>query len=412
MPANKRTGGIYCQRCRAANPLDQDFCARCGTRLMIVVEPTSLRYEEGAVSAGDYDAHLLERISSLENRLLRFAEKLEQGVEFLSRNARASYYDHLVLETLISMLAESGAISERRLERRWREQFERAEAESAEGARREELRAQALSAHPGPEREAFAREVSEGFALLAEGRADEGFRRLERAAALAPANAPLHTLLGEHFFRKGKATLARDYLARAHASAPRDPRVQLLLGLLYGEEGDARRAAGLLRASLDGGLPTFAAHYGLGRLSAAESDWKTAVSEFKLALAARACPEAHYTLGLAYFQTGRHRTALRHVTRALDLDEGYPEALYLLGLIRLELGEKELAAEAFEGLRRAAGGKTRRAKPRGRVRPPENAPAPALLGPARPGRKRLISGGDKRIAAALRADALDALLPK
>ena len=379
---------------------------------MLVVEPTSLRYEEGTVVAGDYDVHLLERISSLENRLLRFAEKLEQGIDFLSRNARASYYDHLVLETLIAMLAETGAINERKLERRWREQYQKVEAESAEIGRRESLRAQALAAYAGTDRAAFAQTLAEGFALIGEGRVSEGVGRLERAAALAPDNAPLHTLVGEYFFRKGKTALARDYLSRAHATAPEDPRVSLLLGLLYGEEGDARRAEGLLRESLRGGLGTFAAHYGLGRLSAAESDWKAAVSEFKLALAARACPEAHYTLGLAYFQTGRFRTALRHVTRALDLDEDYAQAVYLLGLIRLELGEKELAAEAFDILRGGAGRKAARRKTRGKVAPPGEVPPPVLLDRPRAGRKRLLSGGDKRIAEAIRADALDALAPK
>ncbi|HEV7796726.1 MAG TPA: hypothetical protein VGO73_01120, partial [Pyrinomonadaceae bacterium] len=58
----------YCQKCLAANPLGQDFCTRCGTRLMIIVEPAAARYEV-LESGSSNEEHLLERISALENRL-------------------------------------------------------------------------------------------------------------------------------------------------------------------------------------------------------------------------------------------------------------------------------------------------------------------------------------------------------
>ena len=409
MPATGKTGGIYCQRCRAANALDQEFCARCGTRLMLVVEPSALRFEEDSVVAADYDEHLLERISALENRLARLGEKLERGVELLSRSARSAYFDHLLLETLIGALAEARVVSERTIKRRWRERFDTEVAETAEAERRTSISAEVIARYGGPERTLFARLAGDGFALVGEGREAEGVRSLEKAAALAPDNAPLNSFVGEYYFRKGKAALARDYLARALAAAPGDPRVCLLLGLLYGEQGEAARSRELLREALRAGLGTFAARYALGRLSAAEADWEAALSEFKLALAARDCPEAHYTLGLVYYQTGRFRTALRHVSKALDRDEGYADALYLLGLIRLRLGEKKKAAEVFAVVRRAAGVKARRGKAPGKGLRPDDMPPPPLLGAPRAGRKRLLSGGDKRIAAVISADALDAL---
>jgi len=51
----------YCQKCLAVNALGQDFCSRCGTRLMIVVESTSARFEAAEQSVST-DEHLLERI--------------------------------------------------------------------------------------------------------------------------------------------------------------------------------------------------------------------------------------------------------------------------------------------------------------------------------------------------------------
>ena len=49
----------YCQKCRAANPLGQEFCLRCGTRLMIVVQPPSVRVDVSATTP--HEEHLLER---------------------------------------------------------------------------------------------------------------------------------------------------------------------------------------------------------------------------------------------------------------------------------------------------------------------------------------------------------------
>ncbi|HEV2883893.1 MAG TPA: hypothetical protein VGW36_03490 [Pyrinomonadaceae bacterium] len=70
----------YCQKCLAANPLGQDLCARCGTRLMIIVEPPATRFET-AETALSSEEHLLERISTLENRLAKLTEKVERGLQ-------------------------------------------------------------------------------------------------------------------------------------------------------------------------------------------------------------------------------------------------------------------------------------------------------------------------------------------
>jgi hypothetical protein len=70
----------YCQKCLAANPLGQEFCARCGTRLMIIVEPLGARYDAADMEASN-EEHLLERISALESRLERLTEKVERALD-------------------------------------------------------------------------------------------------------------------------------------------------------------------------------------------------------------------------------------------------------------------------------------------------------------------------------------------
>ena len=406
MRTTDKNGSIICQRCLAANAIEQEFCGRCGTRLMLVVEPTSLRFEEEAL-VGDYEEHLLERVSALESKLTRVWEKLEQAVEYLGRSVRTSYFDHILLETLLAELGEGRIVNRRRVEQLWHERFERDAAAMAETSRREELRTRVTARYTGGERAAFVRLVSDGFALIEKGRETQGLRQLERAAALAPENAPLNSFIGEHFFRTRKMILARDYLARALDAEPGNRRTCLLLGLVCGDQGDAARARELLRQSVSGGQHSFAAHYALGRLHAAEGDWKGALTEFKQALAARKCPEAHYMLGLACYQLGRQRTALRHLRNALDMDAAHGDALYLLGLVHLQLDERTEAARAFDAARAARGGEVRTGQKvrRKRVRL-EDFPPPALFPQTRGGRRRLLTGGDTRVAAALREDAL------
>src|SRR5438128_8845448 len=82
----------YCQKCRAANPLGQEFCLRCGTRLMIVVQPPSARVAIAETTPNE--EHFLERLTILENTLARLAERLEQGLKLLLRQSETSFSNH------------------------------------------------------------------------------------------------------------------------------------------------------------------------------------------------------------------------------------------------------------------------------------------------------------------------------
>jgi tetratricopeptide (TPR) repeat protein len=405
----KRIGRVYCQRCLADNPAGQESCFRCGTRLMLVVEPSSMRFEDEGLGGG-LEEHLLERVSALENHLLRLAERLGQVVELLLRQTRSVQQEHLLLDTLITALSDARAISKQGVESAWRDRLERDTADIEARTRRDELCERAVAQYAGPERAVFAQLVREGFARVGEGKTDEGVRALERAAAFAPGSPALDAYLGEHFFREGKPARARDYLARALVAAPEDARVRLLLGLACGDEGEAALAKELLSEAVRRGGSSFAAHCALGRLSAAEADWKTALAEFKRALAARPCPEAHYLLGLVYFNLERYRMSRRHLARAVEMDASYGEAHYLLGLAHTRLGERKQAAEAFAAARLAGGGAAKSG--RGRQPPRGKLPPPSLFAPGRGARRRLVTGGDARLAAALQADALGTAAPR
>ena len=376
----------YCQKCLAANPLGQEFCARCGTRLMIVVEPSALRFEAGPAGLST-DEHLLERISAAENRVARLAERLEKSLDLLLRYAQNAYFDRSLIRALVSLLTEDGVVETERLERMWSERCERDTLEQEENVHRDELRLRILSDARGEDKPVFEELVNEGFLLIEDKQIPQGIAKLQSAADLAQENAALNLFIGEHFFRRGKTKQARTYLTKAHASLPDDLRVSLLLGLTCADDGEVALAKDLLSNATTQGGSSFAGHYGLGWVFVAEKNWRRALGEFKRALTVRPSPEAHYVLGCLYFELNRDELAMRHLRKATKMDAGYAEAFYLLAQVYERTGRKELAQQALEKAGRKG----------------EN---PFQV--TKSGALRLITGADKRLAAALREDALSA----
>src|SRR3989442_13557304 len=144
----------YCKKCLAANPLGQDFCFRCGTRLMIVVEPASMRYDNPEVGSAA-DEHLLERISVLENRLGRLTERLERALDLLLRQAQNSYFDRSLLKSLIGVLDDDGIVENQKLERLWQERCEEDAAAREQTSRQDPGRAKISGSYRAGERLAF-----------------------------------------------------------------------------------------------------------------------------------------------------------------------------------------------------------------------------------------------------------------
>jgi len=395
----------YCQKCLAANPLGQDFCARCGTRLMIVVEPASLRYE--SIEAGATgEEHLLERISVLENRLGRLTDRLERSLDLLLRQAQNSYFDRVLLKSLIGLLSDDGVVESQKLERLWQQRCEQDAAAQEQSNRREVLRAKIITNYRGVDRAVLEQFVNEGFLMIEDGNSDRGIQALQRAAEIDSDNGSLLSLIGEHFFETGQTKLALNYLNRAFKVSPQDNHISLLLGLVYGDAGEPERARELLQMATERGGSSFAAHYGLGRLFVAEQQWDKALREFKRALTSKPSPEAHYALGCVYFQLDRDEMAARHLRKAIELDAHYREALQLLGVIYKRGGNDELARHTFEQARMATG--TSETARKRRLVQQETAPSFFSTGARR--NKRLMTGGDQRLAEALRKDALGAFL--
>jgi hypothetical protein len=103
---------------------------------------------------------------------------------------------------------------------------------------------------------------------------------------------------------------------------------------------------------------------------------------------------------------GRDSLASRHLRKALEMDEAYGEASYVLGLISERAGQKKLATEYVE---KAGGGKfIRTTLPTKSKRQHSSQEGIAPLFRVSSARSRkLITGGDRRLAEALKEDALN-----
>src|SRR5256714_11913881 len=127
----------FCQNCRAANPLGQEFCQRCGTRLMLVVHPPSMRVD--CPDTTPNEEHLLERLTILENTLARLAERLEQGLKLLLRQSETAYANHALVKSLVEILNECGVVDNNRLESMWRIECDKLHDDESESPKKKSV---------------------------------------------------------------------------------------------------------------------------------------------------------------------------------------------------------------------------------------------------------------------------------
>ncbi|MDQ3799859.1 MAG: tetratricopeptide repeat protein [Acidobacteriota bacterium] len=338
----------YCQKCRAANQPGDVVCHRCGTRLMLVVIPPSVRHEE-TLAPSYYEDHLLERVSLLELRLGQIAERLSMALDLMLRQAKTTQVDHFLLETLIESLNSLGISEKDALTQKLRERLENEDAsrETPE-TRRERIFKNILLNHEQPNADLFAHLVREGIKFLNEGEEKQGFRTLERAAQISPENVPLLVFVAESLYRADKFDAAKKYLEKARELAPQETKILLLSGVIYADEGDAENARKFLSAISNKPETAFCANYAWGFLAAAEEKWMECLAAFNEALKLRDLPEMHYLAACAYFQLESYEAARKHLEKAVEADANFSDAWFMLSVIFNLSGEEAKAGEALE----------------------------------------------------------------
>lgn len=393
----------YCQKCRAANVPGEDACVNCGTPLMLVTTPLAMRNEMVWSNVASQE-HLLERISILELRLVQVADRLSQALDLMMRQTKTAQKEHLLVETLIDALTASGIIENGKFSEIWQQKKDGQKKIQATDNRREQTKNRLLAnLGKSDNAEAFARLVKNGFHLIKSGDGKQGVRTLERAAALEPTNQLLLTFIGEYYFFSDKRVLARDYLEKTFQINPAQPRAGLLLGFLMADDGEFDRAKNILEHLVE--TKSFAVNFILGMIYAVENCFEKTLTAFKRALTILPGAETHYLVGSAWAEAGREKTALRHFQKAVEIDQNFADAWFMLGVIYERSGDEKNAKNA---LNHSLAAQDATAQSGAILRNPkkysEIASTTLIFARLAPAKKNLISSAAPRILRLLRED--------
>ena len=293
-------------------------CWRCGTTLMLVVYPPSIRHEDSIIPSY-YEDHLLERVSLLELRLSQMTERMSLALDLMLKQAKTIQADHALLKNILEILSTYGIAESEKLDLAESENAENLSAEAAAKSTKEKRIAQIFADHDTPNAELFKHLVSEGIRLLEQTEEKQAFQMLERAMLLSPANIPLRLFIAEQLFRADRFETARGVLEKAYAAAPHNREVLLLLGALYADEGDTENSRRLLSVLANNPPTEFIANYIWGMLAAFEGNWLEALAAFKTSADREETPELMYLVACVYFELKKKDKAKQFLESAVKI---------------------------------------------------------------------------------------------
>jgi len=337
----------YCQNCRAANNLGESKCRSCGTRLLLVVFPQSLKFDTNHIPSY-YEDHLLERVTLLELRLAQVTEQLAMAYEFIKREAKSFQKDRTLLESFFESVEKTNPELAEILNRQTVQLSVEKKSELAFENKQEEILQEILSFHGSRQAELFTHFVKEGFNLLKQNEEKQAFQTLERATLVSRNNIPLLLFVAENLFRVDKFSEAKKNLENLFELDAQNDKVLLLLGAIYADEAQTEKARKLLSVLVNnpktGGLVDFI----WGMLAAFEGNWTESLTAFKQCLQNAETPELYYLIGCVYFQLKDYKNALHYLQKAISLDARFADAWFMKSVIYKLLNDEESASASIK----------------------------------------------------------------
>lgn len=322
----------YCQKCRAGNELGEANCQRCGTRLMLVVFPPSIRHDDGIVPSY-YEDHLLERVSLLELRLSQVMGQLAMAYEFIKSEIKFFQKDHALIESFFESIQKVNPELADLISKNCLDIFDEKKEKLDFKNKQDNILREILLNHDSEKAELFTHLIKESQKLLVKNEEKQAFSTLERALLLSPKNVPLLVFISEQLFLSDKFDLAKTNLEKAFELAPQNEKVLLLLGAIYANETRAEKARQLLSVLVNQPEKSVCINFIWGMLAAFEENWMESIAAFKQALENEETAEIHYLIGCALFQLKRRKTALHHLQKAVSLDIKYADAWFMQSII-------------------------------------------------------------------------------
>ena len=320
-------------------------CLRCGTRLLLVVFPQSLKYDTNYVPSF-YEDHLLERVSLLELRLAQLTDQLAMAYEFISREAKSFQRDHALLQSFFETLQQVNPDLSELISQNTLELFGEKKETLAVKDQQAKILHEIFAAHDNKQTELFAHLVKEGIKLLRQNEEKQAFLNLERAALLSPKNVALLVFIAENLYRADKFDRAKKNLETAFELAPQNEKTLLLLGVICADAGETEKARKLLSVLINHPKKNFCVNYIWGMLAAYEANWTESLAAFKQSLEETQSAEVFYLIGCVYFELGRHKNALESLQKAISADIKYADAWFMQSVVYALTDNEKSAANA------------------------------------------------------------------
>lgn len=333
---------IHCQNCTTRNPLNREFCWKCGARLLVASGPSA---SEAAIPF--MEEHVLERISALEYSINTIGKRLDSLMETIERVAASNFIDHTMIETLTDAL-ETAGINLSNLETEWRKRIDSRILETEEVDRLGSRVQRIMESYRGSERQQFGLWIEKSYDLFVADRASESLQYLKAAFDHDSENLELSLLIAEVYFQAEDYGNALKCLERVLATRPDHFEATFLSGLILQRKGELRDAQARLERAIGLKKDSSAAHATLGSLLANSGNTKQALKHLSLALKLKPSASVHFLLSAVYYDIGQHKRAIDHLKQATKLDPHFGEAFYQLGLLCLEMNWLRKAQECFK----------------------------------------------------------------
>jgi len=337
----------YCQNCRAANNLGETQCRSCGTRLLLVVFPQSLKFDTNHIPSY-YEDHLLERVTLLELRLAQVTEQLAMTYEFIKREAKSFQKDRALLNSFFKGLEKTNPELSEIFRRETAQISIEKKGKLASENKREEVLQEILAFHGKKKAELFTHLVKEGFKLLEENEEKQAFQTLERAVLISRSNVPLNLFIAENLFRVDKFFEAKEYLENLFELDAQNEKVLLLFGTIHADEAQLEKARKLLSVLVDNPETGSLVNYIWAMLAAFEENWTESLAAFKQCLQNSKTPEIYYLTGCIHFQLKDYKNALHYLQKAISFDVRFADAWFMQSVIYKLLGDNENANASLQ----------------------------------------------------------------
>ncbi len=341
---------MYCQVCGARNRDDAEYCQRCGQKLMVLSGP-SAPSEEPLDAGGDeefsFDEHLLERISILEEVLKRTGETVQKVLSAMHRQEESILVHHAGMLALRDLLERQELINTAEWSDLWESRMDYQFLVLEKRERFAAVKDRILGLYEGSRRRVFEQLLDEAEFALAGLDLTKAMEALETAAAADRGNFELARFLGESHFQEGRLKPALLHWRRVLATRPDHVQGLVYSGVIRLQQGEEQRGQEQLERAVVLHRDAFLPHFCLGASLAGRGQLKSAVAFLERAVELDAVPQALYLLGRCRYEMGRLGPAIESLDQALRGDPSFEECHHLLGLCYLDRGWNRKALAAF-----------------------------------------------------------------